>query len=132
MQWTNDLPSGVEQIDSQHKELISRVNALLDATRHGRGKNEVGETMKFLSDCVVSHFGKEEKYMADFCYPDLDEHRAEHKAFVGDFRDLVRGLNDQPSGSSLSIQVQRRVCDWLANHISKTDRELGAYMRIRL
>lgn len=132
MKWTNDLSSGVEQIDDQHKELISRVNTLIDAMKLGRGKAEVGETVKFLSDYVATHFGAEEKYMADFCYPDLDEHRAEHKAFVGDFRDLVRGLNDRATGSYLSIQVQHRVCDWLANHICKTDKELGHYLRARL
>lgn len=132
MQWTDELSSGVEQIDSQHKELISRVNTLLDAMRLGKGKEEVDKTMSFLSDYVVSHFGAEEKYMADFSYPDLAQHRAEHKAFVGDFRDLARGFADPATNPFLSIQVQRRVCGWLADHICGTDKMLGKYLRSRL
>ena len=69
MQWTNDLSAGVEQIDSQHKELIARINTLLDAMKQGRGRTEVGQTVSFLSDYVATHFGEEEKYMTSFCYP---------------------------------------------------------------
>ncbi len=132
MQWTNDLSAGVEQIDSQHKELIARINTLLDAMKQGRGRAEVGQTMSFLGDYVVSHFGEEEKYMSSFCYPEIDGHKAAHKAFVSDFRQLTKGINNGEANSLTAIQVQHHVCDWLVNHICKTDKALGSYLKSRL
>lgn len=36
--WTDDLAVGFGLIDSQHKELFSRFNALLQACREGKGR----------------------------------------------------------------------------------------------
>jgi len=36
IEWTNDLATGVSEIDYQHKELFRRINSLLDACREGK------------------------------------------------------------------------------------------------
>jgi len=38
IQWTENLATGIDTIDEQHKELIVRVNSLLDACQQGKGK----------------------------------------------------------------------------------------------
>ncbi|MDI3280784.1 MAG: bacteriohemerythrin, partial [Bacillota bacterium] len=88
MKWTEDLATGVTQIDDQHKELIERVNQLLAACSEGRGKEEVGRTLNFLSDYIVFHFGTEEKYMTQYDYPGYNSHKAQHTGFIKEFTDL--------------------------------------------
>jgi hemerythrin len=62
--WSDGLASGSEEIDNQHKELITRANRLL-ATFEGDGMNrqEISKIIDYLTDYVVFHFGTEEKYM---------------------------------------------------------------------
>ena len=48
--WSKDLETGNAMIDSQHKELIEAINALLAACATGKGRAEVAKTTKFLYD----------------------------------------------------------------------------------
>jgi hypothetical protein len=59
----------VDEIDDQHKEIFRRINGLLDSCRQGKGKEDVGKVINFLDDYVVTHFGREEKYVIDNSFP---------------------------------------------------------------
>lgn len=131
MRWTEDLATGVDEIDRQHKELFSRVNALLAAMSEGRGKEHLHTVVRFLEDYVVTHFTTEEGYMARHSYPGMAAHKAEHAAFVRDFGNLKRDFETQGASSALAIQVQRRICDWLVHHIGQSDKAFGAHLRTR-
>ena len=61
IEWRESLATGHEEIDNQHKELFKRFNNLLTACNKGKGNEEVGNLLKFLSDYVVSHFAAEEQ-----------------------------------------------------------------------
>ena len=41
--WNDSMSTSVDEIDEQHKELISMVNALSEAMRSGKGKDETAE-----------------------------------------------------------------------------------------
>jgi hemerythrin len=128
IEWTDDLSIGVPRIDLQHKELFDRVNALLDAMKMGKGKTEVEQTLTFLGDYVVSHFGAEEELMREHNYPAQATHKAQHTRFVADFASLTRTALSGSTNPTLTIGIQRSLVDWLTNHISKTDKALGAFL----
>ena len=65
IEWTEDLATGVPEIDAQHKELFSRINRLLEACNQGQGRAEVGKTLAFLEEYVLIHFSTEEKIMTE-------------------------------------------------------------------
>jgi hemerythrin len=127
-QWTQDWAVGVDQIDRQHQELVARVNALLAAMSQGKGRDEVGRTISFLESYVSTHFGAEEKLMASRAYPSIESHKALHAAFVNDFLALKQSLLAGGDSTALTLQVQRRVGDWLINHIGKVDKLLGQFL----
>ena len=56
IEWTADLATGVDEIDNQHKELFQRINNLLEACNHGKGKEEVKKVISFLEDYVITTF----------------------------------------------------------------------------
>jgi hemerythrin len=126
--WTDDLSVGVEAIDEQHKEIFRRVNKLMSAARGGAGRVEVGATLEFLSEYVIEHFTAEESLMRDAAYPERGAHHAQHEAFKKDAAKLKAAFDGSGATVSLVIDANRRLCDWLTNHIRKSDRALAAYL----
>ncbi len=132
VKWTPDLAVGVGLIDEQHKELFKRIDQLLEASSQGKGKDEIGRLLQFLSDYVVTHFGTEEKAMIQHGYGGIAAHKAEHLAFLRDFSNLAKSYETDGASTALLIAVQRRVIDWLNNHIRQSDKTLGAFLKTKL
>jgi hemerythrin len=127
IEWTDDLATGSEIIDAQHKELFNRINALLEACRQGKGKTEIGGLMQFLDDYVVQHFSEEEDYMEKNAYPGYARHKAEHLQFMENFRDLKTEFEKDGPGFYLVMRTKEMVVRWLLEHIRKVDRSLGTF-----
>jgi hemerythrin len=127
--WTENLAVGFSEIDTQHKELFKSVNDLLEATSHGKGRDEVGKIIQFLESYVVKHFAMEEKYMAKYNYPGLTTHQTQHVLFVNEFGQLKRQFEAEGATSHITLLIQSKVCDWLINHIGKTDKQLGPFLQ---
>jgi hemerythrin len=129
IKWTKDLSSGIEEIDSQHKELIKRVNAFLFATRKGRGKEEISNLIIFLKEYSQKHFPKEEKYMLNMEYPDYPIHKHEHTMFINDLSDIEKEFITHGVSSYFLIQVQKRLCNWVGDHLCKVDKKMADYFK---
>ena len=59
-EFTDDLITGNELIDSQHEELIGRINKLLDSCEAGEGKISAIKMLDYLAKYTDTHFGDEE------------------------------------------------------------------------
>lgn len=116
-------------MDAQHKELIRQVNELLNAMRAGKGRQVIGDVLAFLGRYAEEHFATEEALMRRHEYPGYGEHKAIHEAFKRDFGALAAEYDRSPEKLSVTIQVQRRVLDWLRNHILNTDQKMGVFLR---
>ncbi|AVX21045.1 MULTISPECIES: bacteriohemerythrin [Carboxydocella] len=127
--WTPALAVGVAEIDRQHQELFRRIDNLLTAMSQGKGKEEVGNILKFLEDYVVVHFTAEEKLMQSHNYPAFNEHLAQHQAFIQDFAKLKEQFNREGPSTMVVLAVQRRVVDWLREHISQRDKAIGEFLQ---
>jgi hemerythrin len=64
--WTEELATGIEVIDDQHKELFRRIDGLLEACKAGKGREAVAGVLAFLENYVVEHFAAEEKIPRQF------------------------------------------------------------------
>ena len=52
---TPDLETGNALIDSEHKQLFSAINNLMDACSQGQGRTVLDSTIKFLNDLSLIH-----------------------------------------------------------------------------
>lgn len=130
--WKEDLSIGVEQIDSQHKELIGRIDDLFEACNNGKGKEEVLKVIDYLGEYVVTHFSDEEGLQKKYGYPEYNNHKQMHTQFIKDFEVLKGNLDKDGVSPSLIIKMNKLLIDWLLNHIKKVDKELGAFIKSKL
>lgn len=126
--WTEDLGTGVAMIDEQHRELFSRLNALLEACRLRKGREEIGEFLAFLDEYVIRHFVAEERTMAESNYPGISAHKAEHREFVTQLLAIKKEAREYGAGIHVILLAVRASGEWLAGHIRKTDRALAAHL----
>jgi hemerythrin len=130
LQWSDNLTSGSEEIDGQHKELITRVNGLLGAFDRGNvAREEVSRIVRYLTDYVVFHFGTEEKHMAKYAYASRSAHKAQHDQFVKTFGKLKERMLREGINTGLVEDAKHLVVGWLVNHIKYSDRALGMFLR---
>jgi hemerythrin len=137
MKWTEDLSVGIEEIDEQHKELISRINDLVDSVHQHVCKYKIGDVIKFLEEYIFVHFGDEEGLMKKYGYPDYPSHKAQHEFFIREFAELKKELEKLEGGKrrgsyDLSVETNRIVVDWILDHIAKIDKKLGAYLQTKM
>ncbi len=128
IEWSPSLSVGIATIDAQHQELVQAFNALEAAMQHGKGTDRILPTLRFLGEYAVKHFGTEEDLMRRHAYPGYAEHRAAHEAFKNDFARILKETEASGLRVAKTMEVSRKLLDWLFTHIKKLDRELGAYL----
>ncbi|MCL5021775.1 MAG: bacteriohemerythrin [Nitrospirae bacterium] len=131
VEWTNDLATGSDEIDEQHKELFRRINAFMEACRQGKGREEVRKVIAFLDEYVVAHFSQEETSMRRYGYPGYETHKSEHREFMRNFSELRGRFECEGPGLPLVIQIKDMIVQWLLVHIRKVDRALGTFLKTK-
>ncbi len=130
LEWTPDLSVGLDEIDDQHRELFRRAGRLLDGLKKGEPE-EIGGLIDFLYEYAVSHFGAEEDFMRRSRYPGYVRHKAEHDRFISDLLALAREHDRKGAGAFMALKVNHWLVEWLNQHVSGTDRELGKHLARR-
>jgi hemerythrin len=124
--WNDNLSVKVKEIDNQHKKLIGMINELDDAMRTGKGKAILGKIITEMISYTAHHFSTEEKYFAQYGYPNAEEHLKEHRAFVDKVNDFRNKFEAARIG--LTTEVINFLSDWLKKHIQGTDKKYGPFL----
>ena len=132
LQWTQALSVGVEEIDSQHRELFDRINNLDSAMRRGRAKEEVVRLIEFLDEYVIIHFGAEERYMNDYDYAGYALHKTKHDWFKKEFSDIRTKLDAGGITPDVIMRSNNLLITWFSNHIRSIDMMLGSFLKKKL
>jgi hemerythrin len=127
LRWTEDLSVGVDEIDEQHRELFRRAGKLLEGLKKGEPE-EIGGLIDFLHEYAVEHFGAEEEHMRNKRYPGYVRHKAEHDRFISDLLALAREHDRKGAGAFMALKVSHWLVQWLKEHVSGTDAELGRFL----
>jgi len=126
--WNEELATGNEEIDNQHKELFRRFNNLQLACKQGKGLDELSNLLTFLGEYVRSHFALEEQLQIDHDFPGYLKHKEEHDGFIRNLRKLEDQLNIKGTTSALLIQTNMAIANWLTRHLTWTDKDLADFL----
>lgn len=132
-EFDDTLVTGNEMIDSQHKELIDKINDLLKSCELSSGKMAAVQTLGYLADYTEYHFTAEEKLQEEINYPGLAEHKKKHDELRQVVDDLHNMLEEEEGPTDAFVEsVQKNVVNWLYSHIKGFDRSVAEYKNMNL
>jgi hemerythrin len=126
--WNSRFETGIELIDSQHRELFEAVNKLADSFRAGLAWVQVKESIEFLEQYALDHFQAEERFMREMGYPGLASHQTEHVNLMEQVRDLKTRL---AGGELVTMDITIFFVDWLKKHINDVDMAYVDFVKAR-
>lgn len=124
--WGQVLSVEVDEIDEDHRKLITIFNTLNHAVAEGESPEYLAAVLEELVNCTVWHFSHEERLMLKYGYEGIAEHKAAHRELTDSARALQKKI----------VQAEKAVADedieflerWLTEHILTDDMRLGAYL----
>ena len=117
--WEEKFSVGVEKFDSQHKQILDKVNQLYDEI-HGEHNQEIlKELLIQIVTITEKHFADEEDDLKDKDYPELLDHIDEHKNLLHE----IHSLQDLYLADRLVLddEVIGFLTNWLSVHTTETD-----------
>lgn len=119
MQWSDAYKIGVPTIDADHQLLFALTSQLAAAREEGQVRDVVGSVMNVLAEYVIHHFRREEELMETVGFPELAEHRLEHRFLAKRALDLRHRWRNGDHGATDSLVELLRT--WLSGHILVMD-----------
>lgn len=127
IEWSDKISVGIQEIDEQHKQLVTLINRLYDAMTGGEDQFKASqEIMAELFQYTVVHFAVEECLFRIFEYPEYDAHCVHHE----ELRNQVFEIN-------LKVQTGERLVTpellfflrkWITNHIMVEDKKYSPFL----
>ncbi len=125
---TEELKTGHDIIDGQHKELFGIINNLFDACAQGQGRDKIAETAKFLEQYVEKHFFDEEKLQLATKYPEYAKHKQFHQSYRIKLKECLNALNKNGASVAALSEVNTAIAA-LVSHIKGEDKKMAAHVR---
>lgn len=130
MPWSYKFALNIEDIDDQHKKLVSLVNELHKAMKLKKGSKQTGEILKNLAEYTVYHFDFEKHLFQKYGYPEMQEHLKIHDNLVAKVIDFQKQHDE--GRAALTMDLMDFLTDWLKNHIMKTDKAYAPFLKEKL
>ena len=129
--FTDDLLTGCDLIDNQHREWFKRLDNFWKAAREGHGKDEVVDALIFLCDYVKTHFDDEEKLQQEHAYPGFESHKKQHESFRHNVDNLLASLQRRGADYSVIIDTLNSMLEWVTKHIKNMDKDFSNYIQAK-
>ena len=124
--WSKSMETGLEGIDTQHKQLfrIGRdLEQLLRIQCIGVTDKQLLDIVCALRDYTGYHFYEEERMMQEMCYARITAHKKYHKKCS----DFITKL-DLPKVKEEPVEqlkmIKEEVQSWIMNHVLSEDRDM--------
>ena len=113
--WTSELSVGVGVFDEQHKQVILMINRLIDAQETATNSDVVSDLLDRMTRYARDHLKAEEKMLAEHGYPQLEQHKAQHMAYIKKTVDFCTASLRLASSLSSSVYGFR----WLSSQAAR-------------
>jgi hemerythrin-like metal-binding protein len=127
--WSDQLLTGNEIIDQQHKEIFERTAQLIESGKTGKIESEAKRIIDYLESYFDRHFAAEEALQIKFGYPGYKAHKEMHEQCLVELSEIKHKFVTHGTSDTLSVESIVFMLNWLAEHINKSDKVLAAYIR---
>lgn len=125
-EFTEEYLTGIELIDSEHRELFSIVETaynLVKAYSVADSYDEVLNTLDRLKQYTEEHFHDEEVYMESIQYEGLEAQKRAHEVFINKLATIDLDKVDEDPQKYLESLIEF-LLGWLVQHILYTDKKI--------
>jgi hemerythrin len=119
MEWTQELETGIKEIDSQHRQFVNLINELDDAIQTSNADG-IKHVIEGVLNYTITHFEFEEELMQKAGFSSLKSHQQSHEFFMRKVAVLRGKFN---AGENVSLLLLSMLKGWLVNHIKGEDRD---------
>jgi hemerythrin len=123
--WRDEMSTGLAWQDEQHKELLLRINQLLEALDNQSAPSVVKELIDFLGEYAMKHFHAEEKYMLEHKCSTCTQHKKCHSEFIHNWTELRALYASHGPSTMVVLKLQRLLRDWLIQHMLTVDKAMA-------
>lgn len=127
LDWDDELVSGDEHIDRQHKELFELSGRLVEARDGTMPPDELRAAIASLREHATAHFADEEELLRRYDVPRAEQHILGHEEFRGLIERCERAAVDA-RGDAL-VPMLDELEAWIRGHVRNEDREALAFLR---
>ena len=124
--WDDNFNTGIEVIDTQHRQLVLILNRLATNIAYESNKDKLSTIFDELVDYTLYHFQTEEAIWHKY-FPKNSleiEHQAVHQKFIDTVQHFKAELHTRSMGE-LVEEVLSFLGRWLASHILESDRYMA-------
>ena len=127
VEWNDSFSVGNALMDAHHRVFFETIK---EFSKHPdkNDRDAIGQRIEFLLEYAAMHLGAEEKLMRRANYPELDEHRATHDAFVRQLLSVKESFDKDPNAVTAD-NILKIMQDWLVNHITGSDKRYMPYVQ---
>jgi hemerythrin len=121
IEWQDDLATGIDLIDEQHKGIFDRFAEFKKACDEGCAMEDIVKLLLFIEDYTRHHFREEEEALQEAGYPELSAQQEAHKKFLNDITNLKRKIGEDGPAMPEILGMKRLLIRWLIQHIKHLD-----------
>lgn len=126
--WTQDLDTGIDVIDQQHRRIVDFINDL-EAAQVMKNQEQIKQVIHDCVDYTLSHFAFEESLQEEAGYPYCKPHKKVHELFTRRVSEYQERIN---LGDDVSEELHAMLARWLVNHIKRDDADYVASVRANM
>ena len=125
--WDDSFNVGIQEVDEQHRVLVSLLNKLHVAILGHHGKQTSRDILNQLAEYTRTHFLLEESLMRLTHYPGFDIHKEQHESLIKQVVDLQTKLDQE--NITITFELLHFLKNWLMQHINESDQRFGKHFK---
>lgn len=123
------LVTGNEEIDAQHRNVISVINDTIEAVE-GKSADQATPLLERFTEAFREHLQQEEAVLARTGFPRLDEHRRRHAMLLAQARAFQNEMGDRP-WSDIPRDRINALIELLIDDVVGADMDFVSYLEER-
>ncbi|WP_300668972.1 bacteriohemerythrin [Desulfoluna sp.] len=131
--WDDSCKIQISLMDERNQRLMEIAAKLVELNAVKRKKEEdfeaIGEVLADMMEFARMHFNEEEKLLVGKQYPELNQHRREHKKFIKKMMGFRRLFSEDPG--KVTDDAVGYVKEWLPSHIKEEDARYAPFVRVQ-
>ncbi len=129
IKWSERFCVNMKEIDEPQKQIVERINIIVDAINSSVDQRETYEMISDLTDFVRHRFSLEEKCMVENHYPDYLSHRKDHREFIRRIIAFRKTFTEECHDSN--DDFIKMMEEWLNHHTEEWNSRYVPFLRLQ-